>query len=74
MNKPGLTKGGYTVLLSEVHRVRLCAYRHIHKLHVKPPGWNVWGKIEVKTIMEAMKLMVEGEEGDEIKIFLEHQQ
>ena len=43
-----------------------------HKnFHVKPLGLNVWGKIEVKEIMEATKLAVEGEEGDERKIFCE---
>ena len=62
-NKSGLTKGGQTVLVSDAHHVRLFAYMHRHKLNVKPPGWNVWGKIEVKEIMEVVKLMVEGEEG-----------
>ena len=36
-------------------------HRHRHKLHVKNPGWNLWSKIEVKEIMEVVKLMVEGE-------------
>ena len=39
-----------------------------------PPGWNVWGDIEVKEITEVMKLMVEVDERDEIKIFREHPQ
>ena len=46
MNKPGLTKSGQTVLVNDVHRGRLCAYRYRHKLHVKPPRYNVWGNIE----------------------------
>ena len=50
-NNPGTKKGGQTVLVSDVHHIRLHAYRHIHKLHVDPPGWNIWGKIEVKEIM-----------------------
>ena len=45
---------------------------HRHKLHVNHPGCNIRGNIEVKGIMEAMKLMVEGGEGDERKIFREH--
>ena len=45
---------------------------HRHKLHVNHPGFNLWGNIEVKEIMEVMKLMVEGEEGDKRKIFREH--
>ena len=50
-NNTGLTKVGHIVLVSDVHRVRLHAYRHRNKFHVKPYGWNVWGKIEVKEIM-----------------------
>ena len=50
-NKLGTKKGGQTVLVSDVHHIRLHAYRHRHKLHMKPPGLNVWGKIEVKEIM-----------------------
>ena len=50
------------------------AYRNKNKLYLKPPGWNIWGKIEVKTIMEVMKLVVEGEERDERKILFEHPQ
>ena len=47
-NKPGIMEGGDTVLDSDDHRIRTCAYRQRIMLHVKPPGWNVWGKIEVK--------------------------
>ena len=65
-------KGSHTVLVSDVHCIMSCAYMHRHKLYVNHPGCNLWGKIEVKKIMEAMKLMVEGEEGDERKTFREH--
>ena len=47
-NKPGITKGGQIVLVSDVRSIRMHAYRHRHKLHVKPHVWNVWGNIEVK--------------------------
>ena len=47
-NKPGITKGGHTVLVSGVHCFRPRAYRHRHKFYVDPPGCNVWGNIEVK--------------------------
>ena len=47
-NKPGITKGDQKVLVSEVHRMRPCAYRHRHKVHVKPPGWNLWVNTEAK--------------------------
>ena len=60
-------KGSQTVLVSGVHHIRYCAYRHRQKLYVNHPGFNSWGKIEMKEIMEVMKLMVEGEEGHERK-------
>ena len=59
-NKPGITKGYQTDLLSDVQCIMICSYRHRYKLNVKPYGWNLWGKIEVKEIMEVMNLMVEG--------------
>ena len=65
-------KVGQKVLVRTIHRIRLCGYKHRHKLYVKTPGWNIWGNIEVKEIMEVLKLMVEIEEGDEIKFFCEH--
>ena len=70
-NKTGITNGGQKVLVSDIHSVRMCAYSHRHKLHMNPPECNVWGKIEVKEIMEGMKLMAEGEGGGERKIFCE---
>ena len=39
---------------------------------MKPPGCNVWCKIELKEIMEVMNLVLKVEEGDERKIFREH--
>ena len=41
-NNPGVIKGVQTVLISDVHRINLHAYRHIQKLHVNPPGWHRW--------------------------------
>ena len=57
-------KVGQKVLVRTIHRISLCGYKHRHKLYVKPPGWNIWGNIEVKEIMEVLQLMVEVEEGD----------
>ena len=37
-NKLGITKGGHTVLVSDVHHTRPGSYRHIQKFHVKPHG------------------------------------
>eukprot|EP00957_Ditylum_brightwellii_P203111 15333256-Ditylum_brightwellii.AAC.1 len=39
-DKPGVSKGGQIMLLSEISRVRPCAYLHRHKLHKLPPGWT----------------------------------
>ena len=60
-NNPDITKGGQKVLVSDIHRIELHVYRKKYKFHVNLHGWNVLGNIEVKQIMEAMKLMVEGE-------------
>ena len=71
-NNTGTMKGNQTVLVSDTHRIRSSEYRHRHRLHVKHPGFNLWGNIEVKEIMEVMKLMVEGEDGYERKTFHEN--
>ena len=57
-NKTGITKSVQIFLVSDVHHIRPRAYRLRHKLHVKPPGWNAWGNIEVKGITEVMNLVV----------------
>ena len=71
-NKPGIIKCGQIVPVNGIHHIRMDAYRHRQKLLVKPPGWNVWNNIEVKEIVEVMKLMAEGKEGEERKIFHKH--
>eukprot|EP00957_Ditylum_brightwellii_P080553 6127482-Ditylum_brightwellii.AAC.2 len=43
-DEPGVTKGGQIILLSDVSRVRSCAYLHCHNLHKLPPGWTVKGQ------------------------------
>ena len=63
---------GQTVLDSDIHFISMGTYRYRHKLHMKPPGWNIWGNIYMKEIMEVVKLVVEGEEGYKRKIFREH--
>ena len=62
MGKPGVTKGGQIVLISDVHRMRLRAYIHRHKLHPKPEGWNKAGQLETKMMMELILPMVQGED------------
>ena len=50
-NKPDIMKGGQTILVSDILCGRPHAYMHIRKMHVKPPGRNVQGKIEAKEII-----------------------
>jgi hypothetical protein len=64
LNKPGITKGGQIVMISDVHRIRPRAYMHRHKLHTKPPGWTQQGPFEVKSLLETLNGLVEGEPGD----------
>jgi hypothetical protein len=64
INKPGVTKGGQIVMISDVHRIRPRAFLHRHKLHVKPPGWTQQGPFEVKTLLETLNGLVDGEPGD----------
>ena len=64
MGKPGVTKGGQTVIMSDVHRIRPRAYMHRHKLHPKPDGWNAMGPLEVRRIMEAITPLIIGEQSD----------
>ena len=66
-NNTSIMKDSQTVLVSDVYCIRSCAYMHIQKLYVNHPDCNLWGNIEVKEIMELMKLVVEGEEGGERK-------
>jgi hypothetical protein len=62
MGKPGISKGGQIVMISDVNRIRPRAYVHRHKLHTKPPGWTTQGPSEVRKIMEMITPMVVGEE------------
>jgi hypothetical protein len=62
MGKPGISKGGQIVMISDVNRIRPRAYVHRHKLHTKPPGWTTQGPSEVRKIMEMITPMVEGQE------------
>ena len=43
MNKPGISKGGQVVIISDANRIRPRAYMHRHKLHVMPDDWTLTG-------------------------------
>ena len=69
MNKPGISKGGQTVIVSDSHRVRPRAYMHRHKMHEKPEGWNAMGPIECRKMLEKLIPMVDGEDGETKKLY-----
>lgn len=72
IGKPGVSKGGQTVIISDPHRIRPCAYVHRHKFHGKIKGLTAGGT-EVQTILKKVLPMVEGaEEGNVKKIFRLH--
>ena len=60
LGKPGVSKGGQVVLVSDVDRLRPRAYVHRHKVHEKPIGWNKQGPIEVRMIMDQIKEIIFG--------------
>jgi hypothetical protein len=64
MGKPGVTKGGQIVLLSDAYRNRPRAYLHCHKSHPALTGWTRQGPLEVWMIMEDLNHLVKGEKAN----------
>jgi hypothetical protein len=64
MGKPGVTKGGQIVLISDAYRNRPRAYLHRHKCHPPIPGFTRQGPMEVRVMMDDLKALCQGEEGD----------
>jgi hypothetical protein len=56
LGKPGISKGGQTVIISDVHRLRPRAYVHRHKCHEYAFGQK--GPSEVKMIYEQLELLM----------------
>jgi hypothetical protein len=54
--KPGISKGGQTIIISDVHRLRPRAYVHRHKCHEYAFGQK--GPSEVKMIYEQLELLM----------------
>ena len=72
MGKPGVTKGGQIVLVSDAYRNRPRAYLHRHKCHAPIVGFTRQGPMEVRMILEDMKWLVQGQESDgRRQIFME---
>ena len=71
VGKPGISKGGQTVLVSATNRIRPYWYQHRHKLNPKFDGMNQKGPCEVRSCIDALSRWVEGTPGNEEKIFRE---
>ena len=63
VGKPGVCKGGQTVLVSDTDHIRPRAYVHRHKCHQKK--FNIAGQNEVHMIWEKIKRLVVDEEDRE---------
>lgn len=55
VGKPGISKGGQTVIIGDVDHLHPRAYIHHHK---KPRCWTKQGPFEVKCILDDVKNMV----------------
>ena len=64
-NKPCVSKGGQTVIVSDVSRNRPRAYLHRHKLLDHPKGVTAKGQAEVIHLANKIEKMVKIGEGDE---------
>ena len=63
MGKPGVSKGGQIVMVSDVNRMQLRAYLYQHNLHEKPIGLTASVPLEVRRIMEKVsKMVMDGED------------
>ncbi|MGL5935917.1 MAG: hypothetical protein ACRCZI_09885, partial [Cetobacterium sp.] len=56
LGKPGISKGGQTVIISDVDRLRPRAYVHRHKVH--DYAYTVKGPSEVRMIYEQLQLLM----------------
>ena len=62
LEKPGGSRGGQTVIISDVERVRVRAYVHRHKLHEK--HFNIDGCNEIKMISDMLLDMLITDDDD----------
>ena len=54
-NKPAISKGGQTVLVSGTNRIRPHFYQQRHKLNPRYPGMNAAGPSEVRTAIDSLE-------------------
>ena len=69
--KPGVSKGGQTVVISATNRIRPYWYQHRHKFNKRYPEKNIKaeGPSEVITAINELEHHIEGRDGDAKKIF-----
>ena len=68
--KPGVSKGGQTVIVSAVNRIRPYWYQHRHSDTPRyGQGFTGEGPAEVRSCIDALEKWVAGREGNEKKIF-----
>jgi len=63
LEKPGGSRGGQTVIVSDVERVRIRAYLHRHKLHTK--HFSIEGCNEIKMIADKLLAMLSSAEDND---------
>jgi hypothetical protein len=63
MGKPGITRGGQIVIISDVSSCRPRGYIHRHKLHERPRGY-VEGPNEVRMMVEQILPLIQGQVPD----------
>jgi hypothetical protein len=64
LGKPGITKGGQVVLVTDTDRLRPRAYVHRHKLSPRDNGFTQQGPNEVRIISEKIKAMIDDTENE----------
>ena len=69
-NKPGITKGGQSVLVSATNRVRPYFYQHRHSMTPRyGKGFSAEGPAEVRSCIDELEKHVIGRDSEKKKIF-----
>ena len=63
IGKPGVSRGGQFVIVSDAYSFRPRAIVHRHKLHHRPPGFTCGGPNEVRMIVDKLAPMVRQQDG-----------
>ena len=70
MGKPGVTKGGQTVIVCATNHIRPYWYQHRHAFTKRyGPGFTAEGPAEVRACIDALEKMVDNIPSEEKKIF-----